>query len=74
MTLIELRNFIAKQKVVNLFTILKHFSTNVEKVKPMLDYLLAKHNIRICKRPDGCGSQCGKCDSELRIIYEWVDS
>ncbi|MBJ7220632.1 MULTISPECIES: FeoC-like transcriptional regulator [unclassified Brenneria] len=72
MTLIELRDYVRRQKRASLQEISSAFHTEPGVIEGMLEVWVQKGKIRLHRAEDGgkCGSCCS-CDKSLSQYYEW---
>ncbi|MCG8709997.1 FeoC-like transcriptional regulator [Brenneria sp. 4F2] len=74
MTLIELRDYVRRQKKVSLQDVSTAFHADPGVVEGMLEIWIQKGKIRFHQAAAGgkCGSCCS-CDKSLSQYYEWAD-
>lgn len=72
--LLELKNFIAEKKIVNLSLLLQTFYANKEEILSILDLLIQKGRIKKCTKTPTCSTRCFKCQPENFTLYEWVET
>jgi len=72
MTLLTLKNFIAKHKIVNISQLLQQFGNHQKEIFAWLELLIQKGYVRRCERKSACGTKCFKCQPVLINSYEWI--
>lgn len=58
--LLQIRNYISREKVVSTQQLCREFRLDREALQPMLDLWVSKGNISLCVQ-NQCKSSCGKC-------------
>ena len=72
MSLVELKQYMMRVKVSNVFNISAHFGVSPEIVRDRLSHWIRKGRVRCTTKTTKCGTQCAKCSPYLREVYEWV--
>ncbi|OQW93217.1 MAG: hypothetical protein BWK79_12315 [Beggiatoa sp. IS2] len=74
MLLIELKNYLQKNKRVTLTDIAYHFDTPPEVVSGMLEHWQRKGRVRLITANSTCQQGCCQCSPVNLDIYEWIES
>ncbi|MDQ8039687.1 MAG: FeoC-like transcriptional regulator [Rickettsiella sp.] len=72
-SLLDLKNFIAEKKSVNLSLLLQTFQTSKEDILAILDHLIRKGCVKKCLKTPACATQCFKCQPENFALYQWIE-
>lgn len=59
--LLQIRDFMAREKMASDQQIAREFSIDIEALKPMMDVWLRKRVFIACEEPSGCKSRCANC-------------
>lgn len=70
--LLELRDHIKEKKSQSLLELSKHLNVTVDVLRDMLQLLVRKGQVRVCKKTPVCGTGCSKCSLTETEIYEWI--
>lgn len=71
MVLAQLRDYLAARKRASVTDLAEHFAVDVTAMEGFLKTFIAKGRVRRLKDALPCGT-CGKCESAVSDIYEWV--
>ncbi len=71
MLLTDIRDYLSSRKRASIADIAGHFEMEVTAMEGLLASWLAKGRVRRLKDHLPCGT-CGKCESSVTDIYEWV--
>jgi putative ferrous iron transport protein C len=71
MLLTDIRDYLSSRKRASISDISSHFEMDVPAMEGVLAAWLAKGRVRRLKDHLPCGT-CGKCESAVTDIYEWV--
>lgn len=72
-SLLDLKNFIAEKKIVNLSLLLQTFQTSKEETLAILELLVRKGCVKKCLKTPACATRCFKCQPENFALYQWVE-
>lgn len=72
MILSDIRGYLADRRQATLPALARHFETDAEALRPMLDLWIAKGCVRL-HRPESSCDGCTLCDAGTCEVYEWVD-
>lgn len=70
-SLVELKAYFKKFKIVNLFSLSQHFNIEPDQLQPILIQWERKGRICKSKKTNQCGTKCCKCAPEFTEMYEW---
>jgi len=74
MILIELKEYLQKQKRATLMEIAIHFETPPDAMRGMLAHWIRKKKVHILPLDSVCSDKsCCKCDPKSLEIYEWIE-
>lgn len=68
--LLQIREFIHRQKVVSTQQLMREFSLDLVALQPMLDIWVRKGCIARCKEQTACQSSCFKCPQKSFEYYQ----
>ncbi len=71
--LLQIRDFIRRQRVASNRQIAREFRIDVQALQPMLDLWLRKGAIDYCQQKPACQSRCFKCPVQSSVYYQYVD-
>ncbi len=69
--LMQIREFIAREKVVSFQQIARQFIIENQALEPMIDFWLLRGVIAVCNERPACRSKCFKCPSSRHIYYKY---
>lgn len=72
MLLTSIKEHLRQHTATSLFDMSKRFNVEPEVLRPMLNLLIRKGQVRQCTKTPNCGSKCNKCDVLITEIYEWL--
>lgn len=73
MLLSKVKEYIKLKKSQSLLEISRHFDITLDVLEDMLNFLVKKGKVRLCKKTPICGTKCNKCSLAETEIYEWVE-
>lgn len=71
MILIQLRDYLSTRRRASVDDLARHFGMDARAVEGLLETWRAKGRVRRLRDHLPCGT-CGKCESAVTDIYEWV--
>jgi hypothetical protein len=72
-SVLDLKQFIAKKKLVSLSLILQSFAAKQEEIVAILELLIHKGCVKKCVKTPDCATRCLSCTAESFILYQWVE-
>lgn len=70
--LLQIRDFISRQKVVSTQQLTREFHLDLPALQPMLDLWVKKGAIQKCQEKANCQSTCFKCRTQTVEYYEYL--
>ena len=72
MSLIAIKQHMIKVKKATLSSLCVLFNADAEQLRCLLQHWMRKGKIRQCTMQPACGTQCAKCPTAMREMYEWI--
>jgi len=69
--LLKLKKHLQKERMVNMYDLSNHLSSDPEILRQMLSIWMQKGKVREIERTESCGDKCQRCDPLLTELYEW---
>jgi len=73
MILRDVKDYLAKTKVVNVQQLTQRFAVSPELLRAILQKLVRAGCVKRAQNPAGCGVTCTQCETQFREIYYWVE-
>ncbi len=70
--LLQIRDFIQKNQVVNLQQLTREFHIEEQALQPMLQIWIDKGVVRPCQDKAACQSSCFRCSTKAIVYYEFI--
>lgn len=69
--LLQLRDYIKKQKLVSIAQMTREFNIDTQALKPMMEILIKKGIVRKEQKIASCTDLCSSCKMGDAIYYSW---